>query len=189
MTDKDLIEFIEHMKTVKAAVVNDGGASAAATSIEAPYNSREALLNRLEDDLYRDFMATKTEDIAAGNVTATQIDAAYDPLNSKVDQFEYCVLDFLHGIMKVAGVQGTPTFTRSQVSNKTEQINNVIMSAQYLGDDYVTRKILEILGDGDQADKILKEMDAENANRLKEAEARLKEMEEAQKAAEGEAAE
>lgn len=189
MTDKDLVEFIEHMKTVKAAVVNDGGASAAATSIEAPYNSREALLNRLEDDLYRDFMATKTEDIAAGNVTATQIDAAYDTLNSKVDQFEYCVLDFLHGIMEIAGVQGTPTFTRSQVSNKTEQINNVIASAQYLGDDYVTRKILEILGDGDQADKILKEMDAENANRLKEAEARLKELEETRKAAEGEAAE
>lgn len=156
MTDKDLVQFIEHMKTIKAAVVSDAGASAQSHSIEAPYNSREALLNRLEDDLYRDFMATKTEDIAAGNVTATQIDAAYDPLNSKVDQFEYCVLDFLHGIMEVAGVQGTPTFTRSQVSNKTEQVQNIIQAAEYTGREYATRKLLEIFGDGDMADEIIK---------------------------------
>ena len=156
MTDNDLVQFIEHMKTIKAAVVSDAGASAQAHSIEAPYNSREALLNRLEDDLYRDFMATKTEDIAAGNVTATQIDAAYDPLNSKVDQFEYCVLDFLHGIMEVAGVQGTPTFTRSQVSNKTEQVQNIIQAAEYTGREYATRKLLEIFGDGDMADEIIK---------------------------------
>ena len=75
------------------------------------------------------------------------------------------------------------------IANNTEQMQNLIMAAQYLPDDYITRKALEIMGDGDLADGLLKEMDAENANRLKEAEARLKEMEEAQKAAEGEAAE
>ena len=57
-------------------------------------------------------------------------------------------------------------------------MQNLIMAAQYLPHDYITRKALEIMGDGDLADTLLKEMDAENANRLKEAEARLKELEE-----------
>lgn len=177
MTDQDLVEFVEHIKTVRAALVSDAGASAQAHSIEAPYNSREALLNRLEDDLYRDAMAVNTDKISAGNVTATQIEAAYDALNSKVDHFEFCVLDFMEGIMSVAGVTGTPTFTRSQVSNKTEQINNLVVSAEYTGRDYATRKILEVFGDGDLADSILKEQDAENAKALREAEARLKALE------------
>lgn len=161
MTDNDLVQFIEHMKTIKAAVVSDQGASAQAHSIEAPYNSREALLNRLEDDLFRDAMAVNTDKISAGNVTATQIEAAYDAHNSKVDQFEYCVLDFIQGILTVAGLSGTPTFTRSQVSNKTEQINNIIAGAQFTGNEYAVRKILEINGDGDMADEIIKSHAAE----------------------------
>ena len=156
MTDNDLVQFVEHMKTVRAAVVSDTGASAQANTIEAPYNSREALLNRLEDDLYRDAMAVNTDKISAGSVTATQIEAAYDAHNSKVDQFEYCVIDFIHGILTVAGLEGTPTFTRSQISNKTEQVQNIVQAAQFTGGEYATRKLLEIFGDGDMADEVLK---------------------------------
>lgn len=168
MDDTDLVKFVEHMKTVKAAVVDEDGANAESHTIEAPYQSREAILTRLEKDLYRDAMAVNTDEIAAGNVTATQIRAAYDAHNSKVDQFETCVLDFLDGIMAVAGIDDTPTFTRSQVANESEMITNVLQAAQYLSDDYVTRKLLELLGDGDLAEDMLKEMDEENANRLKE---------------------
>lgn len=177
MDEVDLAEFVRRLRTVKAVTVNDGE-QVQSHSMEAPYASREAILSRLEKDLYRDAMAVNTDDIAAGNVTATQIRAAYDAHNSKVDQYELCVIDFLQGILKVAGLEDTPTFTRSMIANNTEQMQNLIMAAQYLPDDYITRKALEIMGDGDLADGLLKEMDAENANRLKEAEARLKELEE-----------
>lgn len=184
MDDMDLAKFVQHMKVVKAAVVSDDGATAESHTVDAPYQSREALLSRMEKDLYRDAMAVNTDEIAAGQVTATQINAAYDALNSKVDQYELCVIDFIQGILKVAGLTDTPTFTRSRIANESEAIQNIVMAASYLPEDYVTRKILETFGDGDLADGILKEMDAENADRLKEAESRLKEME-AEKAGKG----
>lgn len=158
MNDEDLVKFVEHMKTVKAAVVDEEGATAESHSIEAPYQSREAILERLEKDLYRDAMAVNTDDIAAGNVTATQIRAAYNALNSKVDQYETCVIDFIQGILAVAGLEDDPTFTRSQVENATEAITNVLAAAQYLPEDYVTRKVLHLLGDGDLADDAINEL-------------------------------
>lgn len=165
MNDTDLVKFVEHMKTVKAAVVDDDGAKAESHSIEAPYESREAILTRLEKDLYRDAMAVNTDEIAAGNVTATQIRAAYDAHNSKVDQYETCVIDFIQGILAVAGLDDTPTFTRSQVANETELIQNVVQAAMYLDSDYVTRKLLELLGDGDLADDMIAQMDADELER------------------------
>lgn len=165
MDDTDLVKFVEHMKRVRAAVVEEDGASAESHTIEAPYASREAILTRLEKDLYRDAMAVNTDEIAAGNVTATQIRAAYDALNSKVDQFETCVNDFIQGILAVAGLDDVPTFTRSQVVNESEMIQNVITAAQYLPDDYVTRKLLQLLGDGDLADELIAQMDADELER------------------------
>lgn len=177
MDDMDLAEFVQHMKVVKAAVVRQDGAKAESHTIEAPYQSRGSLLERLEKDLYRDAMAVNTDQIAAGNVTATQINAAYDALNSKVDQYELCVIDFIQGILAVAGLNDTPTFTRSRIANEAEAVQNVVMAAPYLTDEYITRKLLEIFGDGDLADSMIKEMDAENVARLKEMERELAERE------------
>lgn len=165
MDDVDLVKFVEHMKTVKAAVVDDEGARAESHTLSVPFESHEAILNRLEKDLYRDAMAVNTDDISAGNVTATQIRAAYDALNSKVDQYETCVNDFIQGILSVAGIEDEPTFTRSQIVNQTEMITNVIAAGQYLPDEYVTQKLLQLLGDGDRADELIAQMDAEEIER------------------------
>lgn len=165
MDDVDLVKFVEHMKTVKAAVVDDDGARAESHTLAVPFESHEAILNRLEKDLYRDAMAVNTDDIAAGNVTATQIRAAYDALNSKVDQYETCVNDFIQGILHVAGIEDTPTFTRSQIVNQTEMITNIIAAGQYLPDEYITRKLLQLLGDGDRAEELIAQMEAEEIDR------------------------
>lgn len=166
MDDKDLVKFVEHMKTVKAAVVDDDGATAESHTMDIPYASREALLDRLEKDLYKDFMALNTEAIADGAVTATQIKAAYEPINSKVDNYEYCVVEFIQGILALAGVDDEPTFTRSIIVNANENIETLLQASQYLDPDYVTQKILEYFGDGDKADQMLKDMDSDNLNRM-----------------------
>lgn len=173
MDDIDLVKFVERMKTLHAASVGEdgaGGASAQSHTQEAPYASREALLDRLDKDLYRDAMALNTHDIAAGAVTATQIKAAYEPLNAKVDDFEYCVLDFIHGILAVAGVDDEATFERSIMVNATEEIANVMQAAQYLPDDYVTKKLLAIFGDVDKTEDILKEMSEEEVDMMRDSE-------------------
>ena len=162
MDDVDLAQFVEHMKTIKAAVVSDTGAKAESHTIEAPYASREALLDRLRKDLYEDYMALDTQNIAGGAVTATQIKAAYEPMNEKADQYEDCVREFIQGILSLAGVEDKPTFTRSILVNAQEEVATVVGAAAYLDEEYVTRKILTILGDGDKADEVLSRITADD---------------------------
>ena len=166
MDDVDLAQFVERMKTVHAAVVDDTGASAQANSLEAPHEGREALLDRLKRDLYDDYMALDVDAIKGGANTATQIRAAYEPMNNKADQFEYCVVDFLNDILATAGVDDEPTFTRSYLINVQEEVTTVLQAAQYLDGEYVTRKILTILGDADKAEELLERINADELDRF-----------------------
>ena len=163
--DVDLAQFVERIKTVHAANM-PADAQAQAHTLEAPHESRDALLDRIKSDMYDDFMALDVKSIASGAATATQIRAAYEPLNSKCDDFEYCIHDFLDGILAVIGIEDTATFTRSTIVNVQEEITSVISAAQYLDDSYVTEKILTILGDADKAEDVLKQMDADGIERL-----------------------
>ena len=52
------------------------------------------------------------------------------------------------------------------------------MQAEYFDDEYITKKLLAINGDIDMYDELMKRKDAEDAERLKQAEKRLKELEE-----------
>ena len=166
MTDVDLARFVKRMKTLHAAVVHDDGAKAESHTQEVPYQSREALLERLEKDLYKDAMALDTDRISDGAVTATQIRAAYEDLNIKCDDFEYQVLEFIQGILSIAGIDDEASFTRSQLINQTELVTTLLQSGSYLSQEYVTRKILDVLGDGDQAEDVLSEMYEDDYNRM-----------------------
>ena len=76
------------------------------------------------------------------------------------------MIEFLQGILAVLGIEDDPTFTRNKIVNAQEQISTLLQAAQYLDDEYITRKILEILGDGDMADEVLKRKDAEDMERV-----------------------
>ena len=52
----------------------------------------------------------------------------------------------------------------------------VLQCAEYLDDEYVTTKILTLLGDADKAQEALKRKDAEAADRYKKQEAELEEL-------------
>lgn len=167
MDDVDLAQFVERMHTIKAASVgDDSSAHAEAHTMEVPYNSREALLDRIERDLYRDAMVLDTYNIAGGAITATQIEASYEPLNNKVDLYEYQVIRFIKGILSLAGIDDKPTFTRSKMINGQEEITSLIQAAQYLSEDYVTRKALNIFGDADQSEDVLDSMTRQEASRF-----------------------
>lgn len=142
MDDISLAQFVERIRTVKAAVVDgDSGAKAEAHTMEVPYASRVAYLERLEQDMCRDFQALDINSISAAAKTATEINAAYQPLDNKVDQFEYCVIEFLQGIFAIAGIEDNPTFKRSRIVNQNEQTQMVLMAAQYLDDETLLNKL------------------------------------------------
>lgn len=165
MDEVDLAHFLDQMRRVKAATVDDD-AKAEAHTIDAPTESRNSILDRLRADMYEDFMALDTKNIADGATTATQIKAAYEPLNNKVDNYEYCIISFLKDILKLAEIDDNPSFTRSMIVNTQEEIQVVLQAASELDSEYVTRKILTLLGDGDMADEIIARQDADELERL-----------------------
>lgn len=137
------------------ATYSDDGATATPNTIQAPHEGREVLLDRLRADLYEDAMALDTKNIAGGAITATQIEASYEPLNSKADDLEYNVTEFIEQIFAIAGIEDTPSYTRSRIVNVREEIETVIESAQFLNDEYIAKKIVTLLGDGDKIDEVL----------------------------------
>lgn len=165
MDDIDLARFLDRLRTAGAAAPADDQ-DVMPVPVQIPYEARERLLERLEQQLYKDAMILNPADIAAGAATATQIRAAYEPMNVKADQFEYCVIDFIQGILKVAGIEDEPSFTRSTIVNVQEEVQTVIMAAPYVGDEYVTRKVLTLMGDGDQAEEILRQIEADSMERM-----------------------
>lgn len=161
MDEMDLAKFLEQLKRLHATTLDDD-IQAEAHTVDIPVQSREAILDRIERDLYRDAMALNTENIANGAVTATQIQASYEPLNAKADMYEYCLIDFINKILALAGIDDEPTFTRSKIVNTTEEIQVLNASAPNLTQEYVTRKTLELMGDGDKADEIASGVLADN---------------------------
>ena len=176
MNEADDARFIEQLKLSHVAHADgDDGASVEAHNVSVEFEATAEALDRLERQMFKDFMALKVDDIAAG-ATNDQIQAAYEPINQKTDQFEYYVTEFINGILALAGIDDEPTYTRSQMSNQSETLEMVLQAAEYLDDEYVTTKILTLLGDADKAQEVLKRKDAEAADRYKQQEAELEEL-------------
>ena len=177
MDSVDDAKFIEQLKLTRVAHADgDDGASVEAHNVTVEFEATAEALDRLTNQLYADFMAFKVQDVSAGSVTATQIQAAYEPINQKTDQFEYQVTEFINGILALAGIDDEPTYTRSQMSNQSETLEMVLQAAEYLDEEYVTTKILTLLGDSDKVKMVLKRKDAEAADRYKQMETELEEL-------------
>lgn len=166
MDDVDDVRFIERLKTLHVAHVDGDDAKAEAHTIEAPYEGTNTTIDMLVKRLYTDFQAFDSSAVTASNQSATAIRASYVPLDLKCDQIERQVTRFILGILALAGVDDTPTYTRSQITNDYERVQSITMAATYLPEDYVTEKLLSILGDMDRTDEILKQMTADEYNRF-----------------------
>ena len=165
MDDIDLARFVERMKTVRAAVVDgDAGAKAEAHTMDVPYQSRVAYLERLENDLYNDFQALNVKSLQGGQKTATEIAAAYQPFDNKVDQYEYCVLDFLEELFKLVGIEDNPTFKRSRIVNQIEETQMILAAAQYLDDETILKHLPFLMPE--EVDEIQKRKAEEDLDRM-----------------------
>ena len=100
-------------------------------------------------------MGLDVAQISGGAKTATEIRAAYEPLNQKTDFFEMNMTKFIKEILRIAGIDDAPTYTRSQNANQGEAVEMVLSAAEYLDDEYMTKKILTILGDVDEFEAVM----------------------------------
>lgn len=169
MDDIDDQRFVQRLKTLHVVHL-EGEEEVDQHQVDVPFQASETALARLRIQLFDDFMALDVKEIANGATTATQIKAAYEPLNAKTDMFEYQVTDCILSILALIGVDDEPTYTRSMMINQQEFVQMLTASGEYLPREYVTGKILEVLGDMDKKDDILKLIVAEDMDRYDETE-------------------
>jgi hypothetical protein len=141
MGDEDIARMLERIKTLGAAIVNsDEGGGVDGKEIKIPFEARNTYLARIEEDLYNDFGALKVEKIS-GHTTIPEIEAAYTPLDSHADEFEYFCIVFVQQILELQGVKATPQFKRNRISNRAEETAMILQSASYLDDETILKKL------------------------------------------------
>lgn len=170
MDDMDDAQFLARLKTLHVAHAgDDAGAKAEAHTVEAPFEGTKTTIDMLINRLYDDFQAFNAAAVSASNQSATAIKASYVPLDLKADSIERQVTRFIRGILKLAGIDDDPGYTRNQIINKTEETQRIIMQAQFFDDEYIRKSLLTVNGDIDQYEEISQRMDAEDADRFKAA--------------------
>lgn len=166
MSTADDQAFLDRLKTIHVAHTNEDQ-QISAQQIDVPFQASEASLERLRNQLFDDFMALDVKSIASGAATATQIEAAYEPMNIKASMLETCITSFVKGLLDLIGVDDDPSYQRDTIVNKNEEIQNILQSADYLSDEYMTKKLLTILGDIDAVEKVMKQRLKEDVDRYK----------------------
>ena len=171
MDEVDLKKFLDQIKRVKAAVVEDDGAHAEAHTLNIPFQARQAGLIDLRDSLYRDAMALDTDRISAGNVTATAINAAYENLELKCDGYEYCVTECIKSLLELVGVDDAPTYHRRKTTNQSEATQMILSAAQYLDKETILKHLpfLNI----DEVEGILDRLTKEEAEKFQQMESMM----------------
>ena len=141
MDDIDIAKFRERMHTVKAAVLDDDNAAAEAHTLEVPTEAREKMLELLKADLYEDFQIVNVEALSATAKTATEIRAAYQPMDDKCGDFEYFLIDAIQSVLALAGIDDEPSFKWNRIANQTEETNMIMSAAAILGDELTLKKL------------------------------------------------
>jgi hypothetical protein len=96
---------------------------------EVPFAARESYLNMLRKDIYSDFGALDVSSISASAKTATEINAAYQPLDENADDFEFQIIECISQILALIGVEDEPQFKRNRISNQLEQVQMLDVEA------------------------------------------------------------
>ena len=165
MDDIDDQKFLERLKTVHVAHTEEGQ-DVTPVTVQAPYQANETSLERLRKQLFEDFMALDVQNIAGGAATATQIQAAYEPMNLKSGLLERQVTAFIMGMLKLLGIKkDAPTYTRDMIVNKQEEAQTLISAAEYLSDEYMTEKLLTMFGDIDRVKEVMTQKLMEDTKR------------------------
>ncbi len=166
MNDNDLAQFRDRLKLMHiAGIACDEGADAQAVTQEIPYAARTAYLERIRNGIYEDFGALDTSSISAAAKTATEINAAHQPLDEMTDDFEANVTAFLQQLLLLQGITAAPLYKRNRIANQADETQMVMTAASVLDEETVLAHLPFITVD-EQKD-ILKRRDAETLAKFK----------------------
>lgn len=144
MSDADLAKFRDKLifQHIAEADTSDGGAAKPYVQ-EVPYQARQQYLDGIRAGIYEDFGGLDVHTVAAG-ATNDHIDAAYQPLDENAADFEWQVSEFIRRVLSLLGIEDTPVFTRTRISNQLEQVQMVVQEAQWLDTETILKKLPNI---------------------------------------------
>ena len=153
MDDNDIKLFRDRLLLQHMAVIDESNSSVTPYTQDIPFGARETCLNRIRMSLYRDFGALDVDNISSQSRTATEIEAAYQPMDEEADDFEYQVIQGIRQLLALRGIDDMPVFKRNRVTNQREQTQTVLLAANYLDDQTILKKLPFI--SVDEVDEIL----------------------------------
>lgn len=175
MNDFDVVKAIADLRRIHGLVTPPAGSDARITphTVQAPFEGLHTTIEEIKRQLNADFSAFDPQLISAsGNATATEIRAAYEPLNVATNVFELEHLTpYVSQILELAEIDDTFAFKRDAITNRMEEMQTLIMLAPYLDTEYVREAGMTILGDADRVEEVARRMDADAAARLANANA------------------
>lgn len=148
MNDADLAKFRDRLKLHHIAGIQNAsdGARAVPYTQEVPFQARQTYLDSIRAGIYEDFGGLDVHTVAAG-ATNDHIDAAYQPMDEEADDFEYQIIEFIQQLLSLIGVEDVPLFKRNRISNFKEQVEMVMLEANYLDEETILRKLPNITPD------------------------------------------
>ena len=148
MSGEDIQQFLDRMTLTHAASADtQNGGKITPYTQEVPYQSRAAYLNMMRASIYEAFGVMDAASIAAGNKTATEINAAYQAMDDKADDYEYQIAECVRQILALQGIDDYPQFKRNRISNQYEQVQMIMLEAEYLDEETVLNKLPNITPD------------------------------------------
>lgn len=154
MEPADLEKFRDQLRFLHIGVVDTDHSSVTPYTQEVPYAARQTCLEQLRSAMYEAFGALDVTHISSSARTATEINAAYQPMDEEADDFEYQIINFILGILDLTGIDDFPDFKRNRISNQMEQTQMVMMAKDYLDKETLLSKLTFITVD--EVAKILK---------------------------------
>lgn len=141
MDESDIARLRDRMLLQHMVVADETNSTITPYTQEIPYNARMTALQSLREMIYRDYGALDVSAISSQARTATEIQAAYQPMDEEADDFEYQLIVYIKAILELLGIEDTPTFKRNPIINTKEQTETVMLAAQYLDDETILQKL------------------------------------------------
>lgn len=165
MDDVDIQRFLNRMHKVRAASVDvDSGTDVEAHTLDIPVEAREAILNRLEVDLYKDAQVVNVTDLSAAPKTAQEIRSAYQPMDDKAGDFEFCIREAIYNLFQLIGIDDEPSFKWNRIANQTEETQMVMMAEPVIGQEMALKKLPFLTPE--EVEEILKQKAAEDLGKF-----------------------
>ena len=164
MTAEDIAAFRDRLKFQHMAVADTVEGKITPYTQEIPTAARQAYLDMIRSRIYEDFGALDVISFSSGQKTATEIQAAYQPMDEQADDFEYQLIDAVQALLRLINIDDTPIFKRNRITNQLEQVQLVMMEADVLDTETLLQKLPNVTPD--EIPDIMAKKDAEGGGRF-----------------------